>query len=333
MEIARWLEKLFLQVSLYKQGIVMNSFFKRYWKILCLSAGVYLLWVLGWLIYTKTFCPSIMNHINGIQWKPSNFSISYAASALDSLIFFTVVGLAITVISIKRPEEEKLATKIEYIFPDADADSTLGRFLANKISSLACISPVTSRIITIKEISEENETVKVMSRTNCIIKNIHNNHHYATDSMSFGVKSDPVKVDGDLIGEVNDISIFSNLEDPSKNQHILSGAYPITTSSPEFSETFSLKLSPGEVVSYQTSAWLWQPIKESLRFTPPRYTESQDVTIHNETLYAIDFRVGIPNDADVSFQIQPGRSHNFKVGSCTPGEKIIVHFEKWKLHD
>lgn len=311
----------------------MNSFFKRYWKILCLSAGVYLLWVLGWLIYTKTLWPFAMNHINGSGWNASNFSISYAASALDSLIFFTVVGLAITIISIKRPEEEKLATKIEYIFPDADSDSPLGKFLGNKISALACISPITERTIIIQEISEAFGAIKVMSKTNCVIKNIHNNHHYATDSMSYGVKLDLVEIDSPLLGEVNDISVLFDLHDPSKNRRILNGTQPLTKANPEFSETFSLKLEPGETASYLTAAWIWQPITDTVRFTPPRYTEAQSVKLCNETQHVIDIRVGIPNDEDEMFQIQPGRMHEFEVGACVPGEKIIVHFESWKLPD
>jgi hypothetical protein len=274
-----------------------------------------------------------MNHINGIEWAPSDFSVSYAASALDSLIFFTVVGLAITFISIKRPEEEKLATKIEYIFPDADSDSALGKFLANKVSALACISPITERTITIQEISEAHGAIKVLSKTNCVIKNIHNNHHYATDSMSYGVKLDLVEIDSPILGEVNDISVLFDLHDPSKNRRIINGTHPLTKSNPEFKETFSLKLEPGETASYLTSAWIWQPISDSVRFIPPRYTETQNVKLCNDTQHVIDIRVGIPNDEDVEFQIQPGRSHEFKVGACVPGEKVILHFDNWKLPD
>ena len=102
---------------------------------------------------------------------------------------------------------------------------------------------------------------------------------------------------------------------------------------PEFKETFSLKLEPGETASYLTSAWIWQPITDSVRFIPPRYTEAQNIKLCNDTQHVIDIRVGVPNDEDVEFQIQPGRTHEFKVSACVPGEKVILHFDSWKLAD
>ncbi|MCG7551970.1 hypothetical protein [Pseudoalteromonas sp. Of11M-6] len=311
----------------------MSNFFKKYWKTLIFSAGAYLLWVIFCLIYVKFLFPDVMTHLKDDSWKPSDFAISYAASATDSLIFFAVVGLAITLISLRKPEEEKLATKIEFIFPGADPESTLGKFLANRISALACVSPVTKRVIAIQEISEANDAVKVLSKNDCIIKNIHNNHEYATDSMSFGITADEVNIDSDIIGEVNDIKILFDLEDPSKNRHILNGTQALTNSNREFKETFSLSLEPGQVVNYQTSAWLWQPLKESIRLSPPRFTESQQISLYNNTQHVIEFRVGIPNDEDLTFQVQPGRKHEFEVSCCSPGEKVIIHFEKWQLPD
>lgn len=298
----------------------------------------YIIWVTWWMIYADIWFNGILfldSHISNRQ-HPSDFSISYAASAFDSLVFFIFVGAVLTIITLRRPEEEKLATKVDFIFPGAESKPRLSTFLQQRISALACISPKTTRRIIIQDVIDIKDehgqiidkAVKILTKTHCLIENIHNNHEYATDEMSFGMTLDPIVIENGINGEVHDISITKHVENNAESapEHQLNGTHQILGTNLKYHKSFSLKLSPKQKAVYQTSAWIWQPISKVVSFNPPRFTEKQSITIFNETDYVISLRVGIPNDADMEITLQANDNKNFEVDACLPGEKVTLNF-------
>ena len=319
-----------LKMDFVKRFVKINTWI----KYVIVGFILYTLWVFGWLIYADIIFDDhtlLDTHIENRK-TPTDFSVSYAASAVDSLIFFILIGGILAFMSFKRPEEEKLATKIDYIFPGAEDDSRLSDYLQKKISSLACISPKTIRNITIQDVllDEKNEVyaLKVLSKTHCVIKNIHNNHEYATDEMAFGLTLDPIQTKDGINGEVYDISITKHTEqeNPSEPEHLIDGIFQLTGENLEYKKSVSLKLTPGQTASYQSSAWIWQLVNKALTFNPPRYTGSQKVEICNTTDFILELRVGIPNSADKIQTLAPSEKFHFDVNACLPGEKVIVNF-------
>ncbi|MBB1363912.1 hypothetical protein H5125_17365 [Shewanella sp. SR44-4] len=301
---------------------------------------VYIIWVTFWMIYADILfkdCLLLDSHFPN-RIKPSDFSVSYAASAFDSLVFFILVGSVLTVLTLRRPEEEKLATKVDFIFPGAEDRPRLSKYLQDQITSLACISPKTSRRIVIQDVLEINDpesgkselAVKVLTKTYCLIENIHNNHEYATDKMAFGMTLDPIKIENGIHGEVHDISITKHIENSSEAypEHQLNGTHQILAGNLKYYKTFALKLAKKQKAAYQTSSWMWQPINKGLSFNPPRFTELQCITIINETDYVMNLRVGIPNNGDVDINLQANQSHEFDVDACLPGEKVTINFSE-----
>ncbi|QVK23127.1 hypothetical protein KHX94_18905 [Shewanella dokdonensis] len=203
-------------INTFKKIKIKN---KRIIFSIFLSLVIYSGWVTFWMAYANLWFFNnefIIKHFRGNN-EPSDFSVSYAASSLDSLIFFIVIGLITFLLSIKKPEDETLRTKVSYIFPGYDSDPSLIKFLQDKISALACISPQVHRVVTFQELVRFDDidkyAIKTYTKSNSLIKNIHNNHQYNNDCAIFRATADKVdtSLNVDLLGEIHDLAIIKKL--------------------------------------------------------------------------------------------------------------------------
>lgn len=313
----------------------MPKFIKQYKWVFIISLLAYSFWVCYWLMLANIWFVGIEFfdiHFPS-RLNPSPFTISHAASAVDSLVFFSTVTLVITAISFRKPEEEKLHTKIEYIFDGADAKSKLGEYLAYRVSSLACISPITDRVITFLEILPDSNMIKVATNTDVQIMNMHNNHQYATDEMMYRIQADDVEVPGGIFGEVHDISMVFDATNPEKNKRVIDCTEQLTADTRVFEERFSLKLQPQEKVIYKTNAWIWQSLKEDLRIVTPRYIEEQKITLKNKSDKCVTLVALLPTGKNSgedfenkNISLKPNETITLELNGITPDDIITLRF-------
>jgi hypothetical protein len=314
----------------YKRKL-RQSIFSKY---VFISVGVYVIWVAFWMINADIWLTDILlfdAHLPN-RANPSSFSISYAASAFDSLVFFICVGLILSFLSMRSPEDENLAKKVEYIFPGTEADDNLSKYLQKSISSLACISPETKRTVTFQDIKRFDDkgffAIKIYTKTNALIKNIHNNHEYVLDDAIFKVNADLIE-DIEVLGEIHDLAIMQRLNNNEliDKTHILNGACTLTNENNAFTKQYSMQLRPDETIQFMTSGWMWQSSEDVMTYTAARYTTKQQIELCNELDFELKIRLTSPTKGVVHISIPPNDRVIEIFDTLIPGQHIEMKIE------
>ena len=306
-------------------------------KYVILGLLAYALWVSFWMIYANIWFADYAffdAHIPSRK-TPSDYAISYAASSFDSLIFFLFVGSVLTLLTTKSPEDEKLSTKVDYIFPGTGDDEKLSLYLQKRISSLACICPLTKRTITFQQckiLGDDEYAIKSYTKTNSLIKNIHNNHEYILDDAMFKISADILE-DIQTLGEVHDVAILKRLgsDELLEKEHILNGAHTLTNELNEFTQQYRMQLSPNETIQFMTSGWMWQSNKKPMTYTAARYTQKQQIDMYNELDIELKLKITSPTKGSIQIIIPPQSSVTELFDVLSPGEKISIALETTKV--
>ena len=322
------LRKLYKAIGIYPfAGVVLYSF-----------------WLCFWMINTNLWFKGneLLHSILPNRLDPSDFSVSYAASSLDSFVFFILIGLVLAIISLKKPQEENLTTKIEYIFPGSKG-TPLTEFLKDGVSKLACISPITERTITLQEFSKCGKFVKVLIKSHSVIKNLHNNHEYRQKAAKFMLSAVPPHPENEeVLGEAHDASVIYTMNGTKHTKHVINNVVRLTKDSPEYSKNFNIRLDSEQTAIYQTSGWMWQPIcpnkilsdeerdKFELTFSVFRYTEQQTFKVINYTGKQINASFEAPNVPDKEAHILPSKNEEeehsdfFDAGWVKPTDMVTL---------
>ena len=314
----------------YKRKL-RQSIFSKY---VLISVGIYAVWVSFWMIYADIWLTDILffdAHISN-RVHPTDFSVSYAASSFDSLVFFICVGLILSFLSMRSPEDENLAKKVEYIFPGTENDDNLSRYLQQSISSLACISPMTKRTITFQEVkvfdNKDFFAIKIYTKTNALIKNIHNNHEYVLDDAIFKANADLIE-DLEVLGEIHDLAIMQRLgnDELIEKKHIINGAHTLTHEQNSFEKEYKMQLRPDETIQFMTSSWMWQSSNDVMTYTAARYTTRQQIELFNELDVELKIRLTSPTKGVINISIPPNDKVIELFDTLTPGQQIEMKIE------
>ena len=317
--------------------VLLKAFFKKLGIFPILGVSLYALWCIILLIYIKQISSGIqiIDFIIHSFGPPSEFIKSYAPSAIDSLIFFILVGITLTVHSMRQPEDEKLSRKVEHIFPTVPTESKLSQYLINKVSELACINELTERIISISEFSKEDSYIKLSIKSHSVIKNMHNNHPFSRSNMPWGFSVESAKPNESILGEIHEVSIIHNITGSSEEKHLLNGIAQLTPEAKSYKIPYSLDIKEEKEVLYQTNAWAWEHTDKKWNFNSLRYTELRKFTLINDTntsftiTYDLTDKNGevIPNKSD-TFVLEPDSTKQICHEKLLPDENISFNFNE-----
>ena len=292
---------------------------------------VYILWCVILFIYIGQISSGheFIDSVIRSYGEPSDFIKSYAPSALDSLIFFGLIGGLLTAHSMKQPEDEKLSRKIEHIFPEVQTESKLSNYLVDKISELACMNQVTERIISIMDFSQDDKYLKLSIKSHSVIKNLHNNHSFAKSNMPWSFGVDSCKPNTEVLGEIHEVSVVHNISGMSEERHLLKGIATLTHEKKEHSLTFPLKIEAEKEVLYQSNSWAWEHMDKKWAFHSSRYTEERKFVFHNFTKIKFEITAELFNtNGNVSgdkgdvLAIGPGETKTISHSQLLPNESI-----------
>jgi len=312
---------------------LIRLFFKNLGKAPIIGVIAYALWCFILFVYIKEWSTGSVFLDEAIQsyGTPSKFIISYAPSALDSLIFFILVGGILTAHSMKQPEDEKLSRKIEHIFPEVPTESKLSKHLIDKISELACINQLTERTISITEFSKDDKFLKLSIKSHSIIKNMHHNHAFSQSNMPWSFSVDSCKPNTDILGEVHEVSVVHNITRGSEEKHLLQGIATLTKDNMSHSLSYALDINAEKEVLYQANAWAWEDINKKWTFNSSRYTEVRKFIIHNGTDTPFEIETELSdtngdalNNKDARITISPDETKTICHNQLLPDETISL---------
>ncbi|MFG0453605.1 hypothetical protein [Shewanella sp. YQ_9] len=309
---------------------------KRLLKYLLIAICVYLVWVSFWMMYANIWCDDLWFDVHfPNRAKPSDFSISYAASSLDNLIFFVLIGVLSILISLKNPKNDGLQQKVSYIFPKSEHDEKLYSHLSDSISSLACITTKVDRQITFLDAcfnADRTKTaIKIYNKSTSHIKNIFNNHDYIKDSPIYIATADDLSTDFcdiEIFGEIHELSIINNLDQGSEScqkENLITGLEQLKRDQMSFEQKLDMKLAPGQTLQFMTGSWMWQPINEetNMSFTAARYIAAQEFTFVNRLKCKLELKISGAFGSE-SLTLESGSNTVKKFSTMRPDDKLKI---------
>lgn len=319
-------------------GRTILLFLKKYIKFFlfmsCLLYGVWLLFLLAKanLIFSgNEFLDSLLP--SRVSQEQPEFLISFAASTLDSFIFFCLIGSISLLVSLKKPEEELFKKKLEYLFPSVNPDSKLHLYLRGEVGSLACVGTHSERTIIVQDLSECGRYAKTVLKTVNRIRNIHNNDLYANDRMLYMLKAEDVDFETTLLGEVLEVTVNVPTRRKTQLLYQLKTFKTLTKDSPEFKDTFRVHLEPHEEAVYKTVGWVWNELnKEKVNFTTSRFTESESFEIINNTQSRLKVTVITPPSNGVLWNELINKIR-YRERMLMPSENMIVETKNRSPND
>lgn len=257
------------------------------------------------------------------ETTPTSYQLSFYASAEQDFWFFTFIGIAVFLLGLRDPKEECLASKVKHIFPDIDDTTEHFQFLLNKVDELSCVAEESVRHITIESAPEclANKAFKLNTKSAVKVKNIHHNSTFSSDEMQFKLKSD-LKDDNGVYGQVLDLSLITSSSD---TKDFIDGVHTIM-SNPSYEENYTIKLEPGETVSYRTHLWLYHSVEEPIRSYSSRFTSLAIYKFTNK----LSFPVSLYEESTKNtYDLAPEESHelsfkNLKTGHITCFKLLIT---------
>ncbi|MGV2124010.1 hypothetical protein ACQZ4R_13080 [Agrobacterium vitis] len=204
---------------------------------------------------------------------PNDFFISWLVNDL----FFTIVGLAAALVSLRLPHEEEFKSRVGFLVAPMDADpqfrSTVLEHLAGDIKKLGFVSSSTERKITIEEYSAEYDAYRAYVTVHTTLVNLFGDVD-AKDDTNFQVTPD--KFLGDrrppIVGEV--VSLIVEGEERIRERPL-----PIDFEvGVKFTEPFSVGR---ESKSYVFKYWAWFRTDEMVAYSTRRYCRRFTVRIVN----------------------------------------------------
>lgn len=319
-------------------------FIKKYLKwIFSIALFSYGVWVFFLLLYANLIFvdSSVVNSALPERAKvdPSGFRVSFAASTLDSFLFFLLIGLISLLYSLKKPEEELFKKKLEYLFPSVDPDSKLHLHLREAVGALACVGSYSKRTIILQDLTPCKRYVKTVVKSENKIRNIHNNDLYANDDMSYGLSAEQVEFETDVLGEVSCVRVTVPNRKKEQLLYELKTIEKLTKAKPSFKSKFRVHLEPHEEALYNTVSWIWNLLgQEKMNFAMSRFTELESFEIFNEINSKVKVEIFIPPSksslyADLKNKIRyrtrvldSGQSMKIESLDRTPNDKLSFLF-------
>ncbi|MBZ7925050.1 hypothetical protein LAC81_30385 [Ensifer adhaerens] len=223
------------------------------------------------LVVTSTI--GYLRH-HGINVVSESFYVSWCVN----VIFFTVIGLAAALVSLRHPHKEEFENRIGFLFAaTVDADPELKRsalkHVSEDVKKLGFVSSSTERRITVEEYSAEFEAFKASVTMKTTLINLFGDVD-AKDEMNFAVIPDKFEQGKQpaTIGQI--VSLIVDGEERIKD-----GPLEISSETgAKFPELFSVGR---ESKSFAFKYWQWFKVGEESGYTSRRFCRNFSVKIVN----------------------------------------------------
>lgn len=218
--------------------------------------------------------------------------ISFAASALQDIIFFFFTGLVLLLFSMKKPEDDNLAQKLTYLFPQAKDDAVLREYLEKSVHKLGCISDKSSFKFTLLDYDESLKAFKIQVHFESHLRNLHNKDNFSDPMLSMTLHSDlDQPPPNDLYGQLEHVKVYTfegnNISDIGDPTH----KYPIDMKDKLFKHNCLFSVRPHSVALFDAKHWDWSPSKKTHNLRVSRFTRSIEFTCINNSGTPVDIEL------------------------------------------
>lgn len=242
-----------------------------------------------WLFDNWSFEDLIFDSVNSSNLEggegdklPGGLFISFAASALQDIIFFFITGIALLIYTTRRPEDDNLSQKLTYLFPQAKDDPLLRKYLEESVNKLGCMSDKSSFVFTIMDYNEDIGSFKVQVHFESHLRNLHNKDSYSDPKLAMTLYSDlDEPPPGGLYGQLEHVKIHNFNDDAITDVSDSDHSYPINMQEKLFTHNCPFTLPPHAIALFDAKHWDWSPSSNPHYLRVSRFTRSMKVRCVN----------------------------------------------------
>lgn len=257
-----------------------------------------------------------------VRKTPGDLFVSFAASALQDILFFLITGLALLVYTIRRPEDDRLAQKLTYLFPQAKDDPVLKGYLEGAINKLGCMSDKSSFVFNIIDFDEKVNAFKVQVHFESHLRNLHNKDSYSDPKLAMSLMSDLEEVpEGSLYGQLEHVKIHNFNADAITDVSDSSHSYPINMNDKFFRHSCPFTLPPHAIALFDAKHWDWSPAGHSHFLRVSRFTRSVQFKCINSCSHEIllDAKKIQSEEVRDEVTLDCHESHELSLAEVVPG--------------
>ena len=302
--------------------------------VLIVSYGMISLWLLPSLIFDEW---SFMDQLRSLtqvtnengekqsSYKAGDLFVSFAASALQDILFFVLIGFVLFVFSIRKPENDNLAQKLTYLFPVAKEDNVLRDYLEKSVNKLGCMSDQTSFVFTLLDYSKEKKAFKIQVHFESHIRNLHNKDSFSDPMLAMNLSSD---IEGEppngVYGQLEHVKIYNFNNSSISNISDKAHEYPVIMKEKVFRHSCPFSLPPHAVALFDAKHWEWSPAKRIHNLRLARFTRSVNFKCVNNTEHIVTIELSrIQSDEERNSQkLEKHASCAFSFSEGLPGDGI-----------
>jgi hypothetical protein len=289
----RWLERNFRNLSEDKRIIIM--------------VGAFLVSIIITAIFAK-----IAHNEN-----PVAFWYGFYQSWTASLVFFSILGVAGTLVSLYRPEKDEFGNRVRILFGGRQDESV--EFITDAIRRIGYYSETVERLYEIQEYNKANDAYKIKVTHKSVTRNYYDDLA-AKDKATWKLTPDPFPNPIDPVGHLLSFKVNGN--------HRISSPLPIPPTGLEYEE--DIDIPKGGTATLESLVECWFSAVEQHEFAPARFAKRLSVSfvyygaeppalvmstpsggggpiqLRNAQPLALDPMVNChPNDTVLSFKLNP----------------------------
>ena len=245
--------------------------------------------------------------------KTQDFSVSFLASYLQDIIFFSLIGAAAWFYGMRRPQSEILDSRIWYLYSSPHATDDALKYNREQIEKLAAFGKSSESHITVTDYDSAIKAYKVHFIRRSIFQNLFEDREYR-DSISIRIEPDVIpslhRVEGieHSNGELVLVqsTVLGDSHDGPK-RHI---THPIKIKQSALEREVELTIQENGSIMFEFEFWLWCLVGESQWIRVLRYTKELKIDISNKS----KTRVAISQEGQEGKLeiIEPDAKYDFK---------------------
>lgn len=206
----------------------------------------------------------------------SSFVISLAASFLEDLIFFVLIGVVAIIVSTRDPSEEHIERRARWLFNGSNFDEEALKYVRDQATLLAIYSSDCRITITFEESHPDGKTVKAHIRSCRKFANLMSDTPSTFFMHEYQAIADDV-YDKEINGEL--LALVTGVGDSRKEW--MRTPKPLPIGGHKNSVNIEIK-GDGENV-FEHAFWVWYKIGEKFEFMNKHYTTKVLVCVVNQS--------------------------------------------------
>ncbi|MCG7565159.1 hypothetical protein MHM95_02455 [Pseudoalteromonas sp. CnMc7-15] len=223
------------------------------------------------------FIHELLAWIKGVDCFPAgedSYTISFYASAEQDYWFFAIIGLAVSVPTMKHPKSDGLRAKIHHFFPRLSETHPYMEYLVTMMNKSSCITEQYKRVVTVTNVDEEFFSSIVSTRFR--LKNLHHNHALNHNIGNFSLIPDEKVLEKHPIWGKLSCFVDDEGESVSPPQNLTGEAFKV--------KDYNIRLEANDTREYHCVYDLMSDLHEKMNMSFIRFTEKFDFCIENRSV-------------------------------------------------